>query len=415
MTELQRTGFFREMPHGEPTDPSLADARNAAPSPHEDRIAAYLDAGHVCIAAPGLTHDVLDTGKRIGPPHHRTDGRFVWPGDLAHYVRTYHVRLEGPFIEHMLANGWTVPADVDVAALALPRRPGARADAQAGAPADKPDVAAAFADFFGAARDALSGAHGEELGAQLGAIGRAASRLVESIAPADENRRQRLAAETESLRKTLEDAGTRARTRLSSSLRTLSDWLEKPEAERTAQVQSFLSSVQTRLDEALAQTRRAERAGATGKLKVTTEVPSEIHMTRTFDAPRRRVVQAMTTPALIERWLGSVRATVVSAEVDLRVGGNYRYVLRPREGNEFAFGGVFREISEGRIVQTEAFDGHPGEAEVTTTWVEHDGKTTMTMMIRFASQAVRDAVIATGMAEGAGESYDQLDAVLAGL
>src|SRR5215510_3162859 len=218
MTELQRTGFFREMPHGEPTDPSLADARNAAPSPHEDRIAAYLDAGHVCIAAPGLTHDVLDTGKRIGPPHHRTDGRFVWPGDLAHYVRTYHVRLEGPFIEHMLANGWTVPADVDVAA---------------------------FADFFGAARDALSGAHGEELGAQLGAIGRAASRLVESIAPADENRRQRLAAETESLRKTLEDAGTRARTRLSSSLRTLSDWLEKPEAERTAQVQSFLSSVQT--------------------------------------------------------------------------------------------------------------------------------------------------------------------------
>lgn len=135
MTELQRTGFFREMPHGEPTDPSLADARNAAPSPHEDRIAAYLDAGHVCIAAPSLTHDVFDTGKRIGPPHYLTDGRFVWPGDLAHYVQTYHVRLEGLFIEHMLANGWTVPADVDVAALACPS---ARARSQTRRPVRRP-------------------------------------------------------------------------------------------------------------------------------------------------------------------------------------------------------------------------------------------------------------------------------------
>jgi len=287
MIELQRTGFFREMPHGEPTAPSLADARNAAPSPHEDRIAAYLDAGHVCSAAPGLTHDVFDTSKRIGPPHHLTDGRFVWPGDLAHYVRTYHVRLEGRFVEHMLANGWTVPADVGVATLALPRHPGAKPDAQAGAPAGKPDLAAAFAGFLGAARDALSAAHGEELRTQLGAIGRAASRLVESIAPPDEDRRKRVAAEAESLKKavadagaeaaravealghdlhsTLEDAGARARTRLSSSLRTLSDWLEKPEAERTAQVQAFLSSVQARLDEALAQNRRAERGEPTSE------------------------------------------------------------------------------------------------------------------------------------------------------
>ncbi len=151
------------------------------------------------------------------------------------------------------------------------------------------------------------------------------------------------------------------------------------------------------------------------KLEVTTDVPEEIHMTRTFDAPRRLVVQAMTTPALIKRWLGGVRATVVSAEVDLRVGGKYRYVLRRTDGVEFAFGGVYRELSDERVVQTEAFDDYPGESLVTTTWVEHDGKTTLTIVIRFESQRVRDLVVATGMAAGAGESYDKLDGVLASL
>jgi uncharacterized protein YndB with AHSA1/START domain len=151
------------------------------------------------------------------------------------------------------------------------------------------------------------------------------------------------------------------------------------------------------------------------KLKVTTDVPNEIHMTRTFDAPRHLVLKAMTTPELIKRWLGGVRATVLSAEVDLRVGGKYRYVLRSRQGADLAFGGVYREISDERIVQTEAFDDYPGESVVTTTWAEHDGKTTMHVVVRFESQAVRDAVIATGMAEGAGESYEALDAVLAGL
>jgi uncharacterized protein YndB with AHSA1/START domain len=151
------------------------------------------------------------------------------------------------------------------------------------------------------------------------------------------------------------------------------------------------------------------------KLKVTTEVPNEIHMTRTFDAPRRLVVQAMTTPELIKRWLGGVRATVISADVDLRVGGKYRYVFRKPDGATFGFGGVFRELSDDRAVQTEAFDGYPGESVVTTTWVEHDGKTTLDIIVRFESQMIRDAVIATGMAVGAGESYDKLDDVLAGM
>jgi hypothetical protein len=314
MTELQRTGFFREMPHGEATDPSLADARNAAPTPHEDRVAAYLDAGHVYIATPGFARDVFDPGKRIGPPHYLTDGRFVWPGDLSHYVRTYHVRLAGQFVEHMLGNGWGVPPDVDVAKLAGPGRsakapsgeatpidgprvveapPGAGEAAQ---PTDLPDLGALFSDFIGAARDALSGANGEALRSQLGAIGSAASKLVDSIAPVDSERRERIAAETEAfkktiedagseaaraaeafgddLRKALEDAGSKARTRLSSSLRSLSDWLEKPDEERTAQVQSLVTSFQTKLDESLAPQRLAEESERAKRLA--TEIRSSI-------------------------------------------------------------------------------------------------------------------------------------------
>jgi uncharacterized protein YndB with AHSA1/START domain len=122
----------------------------------------------------------------------------------------------------------------------------------------------------------------------------------------------------------------------------------------------------------------------------------------------------MRTPELIKRWLGGVRATVVSATVDWRVGGKYRYVLRRnRDGVEFAFGGVIQELGADRAVQTEAFDDYPGESQVTTTWAESGGKTTMTVVVRFASQAIRDAVLATGMSDGAGESYDALAALLA--
>jgi len=280
MIELQRTGFFREMPHGEPTDPSLAEARNPAALPHEDRVAAYLDAGHVHTPASEATRDVFDAGKSIGPPHYVTDGKFVWPGDLAHYVRTYHVRLAGPFIEHMLANGWAVPTELDIAALALPARPSA--NPAPGTAARDPDLAKAFGEFVGAARDALNSPDGEKLRAQLAAMGSAASRFVESIAPPGSERRKRIAAETDlfkstlneagtdaaraanavadDLRGTLEEAGARVRSGLSASLRALSDWLEKPQQERTAQVQSVMTSLQTRLDAAVARKRDAAAA-----------------------------------------------------------------------------------------------------------------------------------------------------------
>lgn len=119
MTKLIRVGFFREMRHGEPGDPSLADARAAAPADKQDALAAYLAAGHVYIATPGVAKDVLDRKTVIGPPSYLTDGTYVWPGDAAYYVRTYNVRLPAAFVEHAAARGFTMPAAVDLSTLAL--------------------------------------------------------------------------------------------------------------------------------------------------------------------------------------------------------------------------------------------------------------------------------------------------------
>lgn len=148
------------------------------------------------------------------------------------------------------------------------------------------------------------------------------------------------------------------------------------------------------------------------KLQVNTDVPTDIQMTRTFDAPRRLVMRAMTEPALIKKWLGNSHAAITLAEVDFRVGGSYRYVFQSTAGAEFSFTGVYREIGDDRVVHSERFNNNPEEATVTTTWVERDGKTTMTLVMRFSSQAVRDMVIGTGMEHGAAESYDNLEALV---
>lgn len=119
MTKLIRVGFFREMPHGESTDPSLAAARADAPGPHQDAVLKYLEAGQLFIATPSPTKDVLDGRTLIGPPHYLTDGTYVWPGDVAHYVRRYNVRLADPFVDHVVARGGAVPSGVDVRTLKL--------------------------------------------------------------------------------------------------------------------------------------------------------------------------------------------------------------------------------------------------------------------------------------------------------
>ncbi|HEY4240419.1 MAG TPA: SRPBCC family protein [Kofleriaceae bacterium] len=150
------------------------------------------------------------------------------------------------------------------------------------------------------------------------------------------------------------------------------------------------------------------------KLQVTTPSPTEIRMTRTFDAPKALVIEAMTTPALVMRWLGNSRSPITSAEIDLRPGGRYRYVFRLPDGKEFALSGVHEKITPDRIVFTQVMEGMPGESKNTTTFVEQNGVTTMTVTLRFPDQQTRDMVLATGMTDGAGESYDNLASVLSG-
>jgi uncharacterized protein YndB with AHSA1/START domain len=151
------------------------------------------------------------------------------------------------------------------------------------------------------------------------------------------------------------------------------------------------------------------------QLTVTLENPNEIHMTRTFAAPRHLVLRAMREPELMTRWMGGARARVASIEIDYRVGGGYRIVYEPKGRARFSFSGDYQEISDERVVHTERMDGAPGEALVTITLVERGGETVMDLVMRFPSQAIRDMVVATGMADGAGESYDELDRLLASL
>lgn len=151
------------------------------------------------------------------------------------------------------------------------------------------------------------------------------------------------------------------------------------------------------------------------KLKLLPGAPNEIVMEREFNAPRRLVVKAMSTPELIKRWLGGVRAEVVNAEVDFRVGGSYRYDFRCPGAPDFTFTGVYREISDDRIVHTEKFNDLPNESVVTITMTERAGKTTLRVVSAFESAELREMVFGTGMADGAAESYDKLDELLATL
>jgi len=151
------------------------------------------------------------------------------------------------------------------------------------------------------------------------------------------------------------------------------------------------------------------------KLKVLDGAPSEIVMERLFDAPRALVLRAMRESELIQRWSGGKRAIVTAAENDLKVGGRYRTAYRTHDGFEFAFTGAYREVSDERVVHTESMEGTPGESVITTTLTEANGKTTMHLVMVFPDAATRDYVFGTGMAEGADESYDVLQALIATL
>jgi len=155
----------------------------------------------------------------------------------------------------------------------------------------------------------------------------------------------------------------------------------------------------------------------TGKLQVTTPSEREIAMTRVFAAPRSLVFDAWTKPELLKRWLG-VRGgwSFAVCEVDLRVGGAYRYVWRGPNGKEMGMGGVYREVVRPeRLVATEKFDEswYPGDALDTMVFVEKGGKTTVTTTVLYASKEARDGVLKGPMKEGVADSYDMLDELLA--
>lgn len=153
-----------------------------------------------------------------------------------------------------------------------------------------------------------------------------------------------------------------------------------------------------------------------GKLQITASGDREIVMTRRFNAPRALLFAAWTEPGLLQRWLlGPDGWTMPVCEIDLRVGGRYRYVWRNADGREMGLGGIFREVlPPERIVCTEKFDEawYQGEAVNTLTLTETDGGTMLSNTIRYATRAARDGVLKSGMARGVAASYDRLEDLL---
>jgi uncharacterized protein YndB with AHSA1/START domain len=149
---------------------------------------------------------------------------------------------------------------------------------------------------------------------------------------------------------------------------------------------------------------------------VTTPSDTEILMVREFDAPKSLVYKAYTTPELVSRWWPGRRGEMQSCEIDLRVGGRWRYVMRSSEGFEVAFRGEFSEIVENeRLVNTEIFEGAPpGSAPALSivTFEQSEGRTTLRMLMRLESREVRDMLIATGMEGGVQEGMDILEAIV---
>jgi uncharacterized protein YndB with AHSA1/START domain len=158
-----------------------------------------------------------------------------------------------------------------------------------------------------------------------------------------------------------------------------------------------------------------EALASSGTAVVTLPTDTQILITREFDAPRHLVYKAWTTPELIKRWWSGERGEVTSAEVDLRVGGTWRYVMVANEGFEVAFHGEYREIVPNeRVVCTEVFEGMPetdGDVVCTYTFTEEDGHTTLTLLVDHPTKEIRDMVIDSGMEGGMQEAMDSLERV----
>jgi uncharacterized protein YndB with AHSA1/START domain len=160
-----------------------------------------------------------------------------------------------------------------------------------------------------------------------------------------------------------------------------------------------------------------ETVTSSGTATVTLPTDEQILITREFDAPKHLVYRAWTTPELVKRWWSGGHGEVTIAEIDLRVGGIWRYVMIANKGFEVGFHGEYREIvPDERIVSTEVFEGMPeGEALDTLTLTEADGRTTLTILVEHSSKEHRDAHINSGMEAGMQKSMDLLEQVAVSL
>jgi uncharacterized protein YndB with AHSA1/START domain len=149
-------------------------------------------------------------------------------------------------------------------------------------------------------------------------------------------------------------------------------------------------------------------------LNITLPAEREIVITRSFDAPPDLVFDALTKPELLRRWYGPGGWRLVVCDIDLQVGGAWRFVTERPDGKQIGQRGVYLEIVPGeRLVNTESWeDWNPGETHVTTVLTERNGKTTFTSTILFPSREVRDTIVKSGLEGGVVELYDRLDEVL---
>jgi uncharacterized protein YndB with AHSA1/START domain len=161
------------------------------------------------------------------------------------------------------------------------------------------------------------------------------------------------------------------------------------------------------------------RVANSESFEVTTPSAREIRLTRLFDAPRDLVFEAMSQPEHIRQWWGRLGDgySVPVCEVDLRPGGSWRFTNRTPGGDLVTFYGVYREVAPPeRVVFTEIFEQFPdAESVVTALLTEENGRTRLTATVLYPSAEVRDMVLQSGMATGAGISYDRLEEVAARL
>lgn len=150
---------------------------------------------------------------------------------------------------------------------------------------------------------------------------------------------------------------------------------------------------------------------------VTLPADNQIQIRRDFEAPKRLVFKAYTTPELVERWWHAGHGVMKSCEIDLRVGGRWRYAMDANNGFEVAFHGEYREILPNeRLVTTEVYEGAPNAPALTTaTFEEQDGRTRLTILSEYDSRATRDAVLQSGMESGMQVALNLLEQVAAEL